>query len=312
MAQLAGLEHQLLKLPSEVLAQLTRTEHRAFEKELSETIATLQEASCLDAVGRKAAVGSVQAALADLNGLKRKLSDMRSREAAQTGVCRKRIQHFCEPTTAPRKSEVGNADGHDGDGLVQRGDNRVGSAKVHLRTYRLMADYLYKRGWENSAGSGQEARFCQSHPRSRPPSSPLLPHELKPIPNRIAPPTPCHPIPPIPTQLSRSWPDGVAVLAHPEQVSSQRPWALRSRSASRNYWRRGRFRGRSGHVVPQPYSNGVAGARVRSRGHGQRPHPIACPRQTLPASTPSLPTNSPPRPTLLRWLRNRSKLKKVH
>ena len=39
----SGLEHELLKLPSESLAQLMRTEHKAIEQDLTSTLSMLQE-----------------------------------------------------------------------------------------------------------------------------------------------------------------------------------------------------------------------------------------------------------------------------
>ncbi|KAL1503615.1 hypothetical protein AB1Y20_012092 [Prymnesium parvum] len=132
-----GLEHELLKLPAERLAQLMRVEHKLVEKQLGASLAALRAAPT--AASPHAAVGEV---LADLQRLKRKLADVRSREEAQLSVCRSRLSHLHPAPPAAAAAVVPPPCGGGGEAAL---------------AHRLVADYLHRRGLHSSAAQLSEA-----------------------------------------------------------------------------------------------------------------------------------------------------------
>lgn len=121
--------HQLLRVPAEALAQACRKRHKQVEKELESTLGAVQDAL---SSGESLPAASVDGLVKRLQGLKRKVEDGQAQEEELLQRCRMRldyVQTMQKRDASPEEREAVRTE----------------------RLQRLVADYLLREGYDDSA-----------------------------------------------------------------------------------------------------------------------------------------------------------------
>lgn len=121
--------HQLLRVPAEALAQACRKRHKQVEKELESTLGAVRDAL---SSGESLPAASVDGLVKRLQGLKRKVEDGQAQEEELLQRCRMRLEYvqtMQQRDASPEEREAVRTE----------------------RLQRLVADYLLREGYDDSA-----------------------------------------------------------------------------------------------------------------------------------------------------------------
>ncbi|KAL1918931.1 uncharacterized protein VTP21DRAFT_2312 [Calcarisporiella thermophila] len=131
-----SLEQPFIKAPFEQIRKTLRTSQRHFEKEfghLSSNAQELVQRATQDALTKEDAAKAIDTMVMRLQGLKRKLNEVKTEEATYTSRCKVRLDRLQELTT------------------IATVNSPEYSRWSRTRLNRVLVDYMLRRGYKESA-----------------------------------------------------------------------------------------------------------------------------------------------------------------